>query len=72
MILAVPISPADTLAELGAVVDDVICLQTPEPFYAVGAHYRDFDQVSDATVARSLASTPTEPVKNQSIVSEGQ
>lgn len=72
MILAVPVSPADTLAELGAMVDDVICLQTPEPFYAVSAHYKNFAQVSDATVARSLARTSTEPLKNQGIDSEGQ
>ena len=65
MILAVPVAPADTLAELGAMVDDVICLHTPEPYYAVGAHYRNFGQVSDATVTRALARTSMESLKNR-------
>jgi putative phosphoribosyl transferase len=67
IILAVPVSPAGILAELSATADDVICLETPEPFYAVGAHYRKFDQVSDATVARSLARRSTEPLNSQGL-----
>jgi putative phosphoribosyl transferase len=36
-------------------VDDVVCLTTPEPFVAIGLHYRDFHQLSDADVIRALA-----------------
>jgi predicted phosphoribosyltransferase/dienelactone hydrolase len=50
LILAVPVAPADTLASLASECDEVICLATPEFFHAVGAHYRDFDQTSDAQV----------------------
>ncbi len=63
VILAVPVSPPDTLAQLSALVDDVICLQAPRLFFAVGAHYRDFDQVSDTTVARVLERLSTNPMK---------
>lgn len=48
--LAVPVAPASTLDELAGDVDDVICLATPEPFSAVGEHYRDFTQTSDDDV----------------------
>lgn len=54
VVLAVPVAPADTLAELRLLVDEIICLATPSPFYAVGAWYRDFAQVSDAEVRRLL------------------
>ncbi len=50
IILAVPVAPPDTLRELAPLADEVVCLMTPEPFYAVGAHYRDFTQTSDTQV----------------------
>lgn len=55
LILAVPVAPADSLADLSALADEVIVLATPEPFYAVGAHYRDFTQTSDGEVIDLLA-----------------
>lgn len=55
VVLAVPVAPADSLAALAPLCDDVVCLETPEPFYAVGGHYSQFDQVPDAAVARMLA-----------------
>ncbi len=55
VVLAVPVAPADGLAELAPLCDDVVCLETPHPFFAVGAHYRVFDQVPDEAVARMLA-----------------
>jgi len=54
VILAVPVAPPDTLAELEALCDQVICLEAPRAFYAVGAHYRDFGQVADDTVTMLL------------------
>jgi putative phosphoribosyl transferase len=54
IVLALPVAPADALAELGGEADETICLATPDPFGAVGAHYADFRQVSDAEVARIL------------------
>jgi putative phosphoribosyl transferase len=37
--------------------DAVVCLRTPEPFIAVGAWYRDFDQTTDAQVTALLAAS---------------
>jgi putative phosphoribosyl transferase len=50
IVLAVPVAPADSLAELGPLVDRVVCLEVPDPFYAVGVHYRHFPQVDDTQV----------------------
>ena len=54
IVLAVPVAPADTLAELSALADVAVCLATPEPFRAVGLHYRDFDQTTDEEVVALL------------------
>jgi putative phosphoribosyl transferase len=54
LILAVPVAPAETVAALRSEVDDVVCLETPEPFVAIGLHYRDFHQLSDEDVVRAL------------------
>jgi putative phosphoribosyl transferase len=55
LVLAVAVAPADTLRELAAECDDIVCLATPEPFYAVGPHYRDFRQTDDSEVVSLLA-----------------
>jgi predicted phosphoribosyltransferase len=55
VILAVPVAPADVLESLRQLCDEVVCLTTPDPFYAVGMHYLDFGQTSDREVVRLLA-----------------
>jgi predicted phosphoribosyltransferase len=50
IIVAVPVASAHTAEELREEVDDVVCVQTPEPFYAVGSWYEDFSQTNDAEV----------------------
>jgi putative phosphoribosyl transferase len=55
VVLAVPVAPADTLESLANETDEVICLSTPEPFYAIGAHYIDFHQLEDDDVSHLLA-----------------
>ena len=57
LILAVPVAPADTIERLRAEADEVVCLMTPEPFYAVGEHYDDFRQTSDREVTTLLDET---------------
>lgn len=47
VILAVPVGPPDTLEALRADADIVVAVEEPSPFRAVGAHYREFGQVSD-------------------------
>ena len=55
LVLAVPVGPSQTIEELAAYVDEVICLQQPEPFNAIGDFYSDFHQISDEEVIEMLA-----------------
>lgn len=55
IVLAVPVAPAEELADLRSEVDDLVCLLTPEPFVAVGAYYRHFDQTTDEQVVALMA-----------------
>jgi len=55
LVLAVAVAPPDTVAKLRPEVDEIVCLETPEPFYAIGLYYRDFGQVSDQQVVALLA-----------------
>lgn len=54
LILAIPVSPPDVIANLRKEVDRCVCLSTPEPFWAVGAFYLVFDQTSDEEVIHLL------------------
>jgi predicted phosphoribosyltransferase len=54
-ILAVPVAPPDTVEKLRREADKVICLYTPSPFWAVGAFYVNFEQISDEEVQALLA-----------------
>jgi putative phosphoribosyl transferase len=56
LIVAVPVAPAETCAELSREVDEVCCLVTPDPFFSVGSWYEDFSQTTDDEV-RSLLDT---------------
>ncbi|MBM3552047.1 MAG: phosphoribosyltransferase [Alphaproteobacteria bacterium] len=50
LVLAVPVAPPDTLESLAPEVDEIICLETPRAFGAIGFFYRDFRQISDEEV----------------------
>ncbi len=54
VVLAVPVGSRQAVERLRPEADDVVCLETPANFRAVGAWYRDFDQTSDAVVADLL------------------
>jgi putative phosphoribosyl transferase len=54
IVLAVPVAPASTCARLRREVDNLVCLDTPETFYAIGQFYEDFTQVSDEEVTSLL------------------
>ncbi len=58
IVIAVPSAPESTCREFAGLVDDMVCASMPTPFFAVGAAYWDFNQVSDIEV-RSLLATPT-------------
>ena len=55
VVVAVPTAAVATARVLAEEADHLICLETPEPYIAVGCWYRDFGQVSDDEVAAILA-----------------
>lgn len=54
LICAVPVSPPDTLRKIAELADDVVCLETPNNFGAVGQYYQVFPQVEDDEVIAIL------------------
>ncbi len=54
VVLAVPVAPRQAIPTLDEEVDELVVLATPDPFYAVGQWYRDFEQVGDDEVAHIL------------------
>jgi predicted phosphoribosyltransferase len=61
LVLAVPVGPTSTLAELRDEADDIVCLEDHENFGAIGLFYADFSQVADAVVTDLLARHPVRP-----------
>jgi predicted phosphoribosyltransferase len=54
VIAAIPVGPVDTIKKARPLVDDLIVLAMPEPFWSVGGHYAEFGQVSDDEVVAYL------------------
>ena len=54
LICAVPVAPPDTLEKIRPLADEVVCLEAPQHFQAVGQFYQDFRQVEDAEVIEIL------------------
>jgi putative phosphoribosyl transferase len=50
VIVAVPIAPREAVSSLEADADRVVCLDQPDPFFAVGSWYVHFEAVSDEEV----------------------
>lgn len=61
LVVAVPVAQAEVCTGFRALVDEVVCLATPNPFHAVGLYYQVFDQTSDAEV-RDLLDRNTPPL----------
>ena len=60
IVVAVPTAPADTCKEFESLVDDVICLRTPSPFWGVGGSYQNFSQTTNEEVRELLARSEDE------------
>ncbi|HEB78000.1 MAG TPA: phosphoribosyltransferase [Methylothermaceae bacterium] len=60
LVCAVPVAPPDTLEKIRPLCDELVCLHTPESFYAVGQFYVDFGEVTDEEVMELLRESPTE------------
>jgi predicted phosphoribosyltransferase len=54
IIVAVPVASKDTCREVGALVDELVCLWTPRPFRSVGQAYQNFEQTTDGEVREIL------------------
>ncbi|HEY2830365.1 MAG TPA: phosphoribosyltransferase [Thermoanaerobaculia bacterium] len=54
IVVAVPVAAPSTCTEFQGLVDEMICLRTPEPFQAVGLWYDDFSQTTDKEVHELL------------------
>jgi putative phosphoribosyl transferase len=68
LVLAVPVAPRETLAEMRSYADVVVCLNSAEIFFGVGAFYTDFHQLTDEETIGLLrkawsAETPTDPAE---------
>jgi predicted phosphoribosyltransferase len=57
IVVALPVASRDAVELLSSAADDCVCLFEPEPFYGVGAWYRDFSQLSDREVREWLAAS---------------
>ena len=54
LVCAVPVSSPEALEKVRPLADELLCLQAPPDFQAVGQFYRDFDQVEDDEVIALL------------------
>ncbi len=54
IIIAVPVAPPDVFNQFSQLADQVICIATPSPFFAIGSWYEDFAQTSDEEVITLL------------------
>lgn len=55
VIVAAPVASPDAAARIARAADDIVVLEEPSGFYAVGQFYSVFDQTSDDEVVRLLA-----------------
>jgi len=60
VVMAAPVAPPSACAALAADADEVICLETPRHFMAIGEWYQDFSQTSDAEVISLLRAAEEE------------
>jgi putative phosphoribosyl transferase len=70
VILAVPVAPREQQTALSGVVDELVVLDTPTWFFAIGEHYRDFSQTSDDEVISLLergSATAGRPAARRSV-----
>lgn len=54
IIIAVPVASREACAELQTKVHEIVCAETPDPFYAVGLWYENFTQLTDGDVRKLL------------------
>jgi predicted phosphoribosyltransferase len=70
IILAIPVAPYDTVARLRKEADEVVCIEQPEFFEAIGSYYRDFRQLSDEDVVEALCAAEARRAKAPAVAPE--
>jgi len=60
IVLAVPVGASETLDELAAIADEIVCLHPEDAFYAVSPWYEDFSPMTDDDVVELLARASSE------------
>lgn len=58
VVLAVPVAPPRWTERMGGSADAYVCLEAPEPFFAIGQFYADFSQTTDDEVIACLQRAP--------------
>jgi putative phosphoribosyl transferase len=61
IVVAVPVAAAATCHEFEGEVDEIVCYETPEPFYSVGLWYEDFSQTTDEEIRQLLERATNQP-----------
>ncbi len=61
VVVAVPTAPEETCEEFERIVDEMVCLAMPVPFYGVGGSYEDFSQTTDRQVCALLEAAGRPP-----------
>ena len=54
LVAAVPVAPTEAISRFSGLVDEIVCLETPADFFAIGSWYEDFSQTTDEEVYRLL------------------
>jgi predicted phosphoribosyltransferase len=62
LIAAAAVAPPAALKRMEEEADEVVCVEVPEHFYAVGQFFEEFAQVSDAEVVAILQQARPKPV----------
>jgi putative phosphoribosyl transferase len=57
LVVAAPTAAPGTAEQIRREVDELVCVTTPEPFFAIGFFYRDFPQLTDEEVREILAAS---------------
>lgn len=70
VVLAVPVAPPGWEERIRGAADELICLETPAPFFAIGQFYADFSQTSDEEVIACLRRAGAAPVAAPAIAAD--
>jgi len=63
IVVAVPVGAPDTVNRIKPLVDEIICLESPENFIAVGQFYEEFGQTPDEKVINILHNKNIDKIK---------